>query len=113
MLYMSGGGIQIWNLGIVFMLMLGPLQALAKINQGALGVLLAVPAREGIFADTTSSFRTFCSFNGGGYEGDVNAVAAEAGLSRMQPAHDRRRVVEVQVHGLVTRGDGRLVAVRD
>ncbi|KAL1660416.1 DUF1077-domain-containing protein, partial [Schizophyllum commune] len=33
MLYMSGGGIQIWNLGIVFMLMLGPLQALAKINQ--------------------------------------------------------------------------------
>lgn len=42
MLYMSGGGIQIWNLGIVFMLMLGPLQALAKINQGALGVLLAV-----------------------------------------------------------------------
>ena len=42
MLYMSGGGIQIWNLGIVFMLMLGPLQALAKINQGALGVRRAV-----------------------------------------------------------------------
>ena len=42
MLYMSGGGIQIWNLGIVFMLMLGPLQALAKINQGALGVLRAL-----------------------------------------------------------------------
>ncbi|TRM59855.1 hypothetical protein BD626DRAFT_506636 [Schizophyllum amplum] len=33
MLYMSGGGIQIWNLGIVFMLMLSPLQALARINQ--------------------------------------------------------------------------------
>ena len=34
MLYMSGGGVQIFSIGIVFMLLLSPLKNVAGINQG-------------------------------------------------------------------------------
>ena len=34
MLYMSGGGVQIFSIGIVFMLLLSPLKNIAGINQG-------------------------------------------------------------------------------
>ncbi|KAF4578439.1 hypothetical protein EYR36_000246 [Pleurotus pulmonarius] len=35
MLYMSGGGVQIFSMGIVFMLLLSPLKNVAGMNQGA------------------------------------------------------------------------------
>ena len=35
MLYMSGGGVQIFSMGIVFMLLLSPFKNLASINTGA------------------------------------------------------------------------------
>ena len=35
MLYMSGGGVQIFSMGIVFMLLLSPFKNLAAINSGA------------------------------------------------------------------------------
>jgi hypothetical protein len=34
MLYMSGGGVQIFSMGIVFMLLLQPFKNLASINTG-------------------------------------------------------------------------------
>jgi hypothetical protein len=34
MLYMSGGGVQVFSIGIVFMLLLSPFRNLAGINQG-------------------------------------------------------------------------------
>jgi ER membrane protein complex subunit 4 len=35
MLYMSGGGVQIFSIGIVFMLLFTPFKNLAAINEGA------------------------------------------------------------------------------
>ena len=34
MLYMSGGGVQIFSIGIVFMLLLSPFKNIAGINEG-------------------------------------------------------------------------------
>ena len=34
MLYMSGGGVQIFSIGIVFMLLLSPFKSIAGINEG-------------------------------------------------------------------------------
>lgn len=55
MLYMSGGGVQIFSMGIVFMLLLTPFKNLAAINTGT-----CVP---GIVFDTRAnipaSFRAF------------------------------------------------------
>jgi len=34
MLYMSGGGVQIFSIGIVFVLLLSPFKNLAGINEG-------------------------------------------------------------------------------
>ena len=39
MLYMSGGGVQIFSMGIVFMLLLSPFKNLAAINTGTLQCL--------------------------------------------------------------------------
>ena len=41
MLYMSGGGVQIFSMGIVFMLLLSPFKNLAAINRGASPLCLA------------------------------------------------------------------------
>jgi hypothetical protein len=35
MLYMSGGGVQIFSMGIVFMLLMSPFKNIAAINSGA------------------------------------------------------------------------------
>ena len=35
MLYMSGGGVQIFSIGIVFMLLLSPFKNIAGMNEGA------------------------------------------------------------------------------
>lgn len=39
MLYMSGGGVQIFSMGIVFMLLLSPFKNLAGINNGVASLL--------------------------------------------------------------------------
>jgi hypothetical protein len=42
MLYMSGGGVQIFSMGIVFMLLLSPFKNLASMNNGTLFILFLV-----------------------------------------------------------------------
>jgi len=43
MLYMSGGGVQIFSIGIVFMLLLSPLKNIVGINQGMCLLITRVP----------------------------------------------------------------------
>lgn len=59
MLYMSGGGVQIFSMGIVFMLLLTPFKNIAGMNEG----LYFFPLRGIIFLTMQYSFFKLRTFN--------------------------------------------------
>lgn len=108
MLYMSGGGVQIFSMGIVFMLLLTPFKNLAGINEGARASL-----RFGFCTNNgySGSFRAVRAYDSEEPEGSDDAHTAEAGVRRVQPAHTRRWAVEVSIHGATSVGYRRLAGV--
>jgi len=58
MLYMSGGGVQIFSMGIVFMLLLTPFKNIAGINEGPCLTYLS-----GVFLTITYSLFELRAYN--------------------------------------------------
>ena len=136
MLYMSGGGVQIFSMGIVAMLLLSPFKNLSTANTGAYTVfllllsLLRSPHVATFFPASShvsymseldgsppppDSLRTFCAGPAVIAHGQVlfHAPAAETGLLGVQRPHARARPLEMSVHGLAPDGYGRLVGFRE
>ena len=118
MLYMSGGGVQVFSMGIVFMLLLSPFKNLAGINTGAPSHLHDVLRTLTVLTPSfeLSSVRTLCtrpSREEASHElrGAHDAAPPEDHLPHMQPTHARARSVEVPLDGPAAYGYGRLAGV--
>lgn len=109
MLYMSGGGVQIFSMGIVFMLLLTPFKNIAGINEGA--SLMRFKALRG--AQPLLLLHSVCAIRAVQEKPKVinDATASEARLYRVQLGNFGRWFVEMSVNGSVTDGYGRLVGV--
>jgi hypothetical protein len=108
MLYMSGGGVQIFSMGIVFMLLLTPFKNIAGINEGASLMLFKGPPQCSSFVAVS-----VCTIRAIQAKPKVinDATASETRVYRVQFGNVGRWVVEVSVNGSDTDGDGRLVSI--
>jgi hypothetical protein len=107
MLYMSGGGVQIFSIGIVVMLLISPFKNLAGMNEGA---SLFSPSRLGSlsvysFVPRTCSIRAVRALDGEEPQSVHNTHTAEVGLRRVQRIDACGWSVEVPVHGAASDGD--------
>ncbi|THH21068.1 hypothetical protein EW146_g391 [Bondarzewia mesenterica] len=110
MLYMSGGGVQIFSMGIVAMLLLSPFTNLAGINAGASFFSSVTIYRAVEFLSIVTSVRAFYS----GFtivleserEHAYNPPTPKTSLLRMQPPHPSAGTVEMSFHGTSTHRDG-------
>jgi hypothetical protein len=139
MLYMSGGGVQIFSMGIVAMLLLSPFKNVSSINDGALSIYQPTPFFPSfscsciiffgfmllcaVIAVAISNRRRIMSLSlcavcawpvvVARRQVAVRASAAEGGVPGLQCPHPRARSLEVSVHGLTPNGHWRLAGVRD
>ena len=123
MLYMSGGGVQIFSMGIVAMLLFSPFTNLAGINAGTSPSMSFNPpktkpnSRIVNFGHSVRAVRTrgpcIVAFIKSRRELPDDAVAAKTGLSRMQPPHARPWTLEVPLDGPAPYGNWRLASIRE
>ena len=108
MLYMSGGGVQIFSMGIVFMLLLTPFKNIAGINEGASLMLFKASRSTHPFVAVS-----VCTIRAIQAKPKVinDATTSEARLYRVQLGNFGRWFVEVSVDGSSADGNGRLVSV--
>lgn len=113
MLYMSGGGVQIFSMGIVFMLLLSPFKNLAAINTGMCALY-----RLSMGIQVVGSIRTVrTSATGQEARAQPDRVDytafAEVRVPLVQSPHTWSRALEVSLHGSSAYGHRGLVSVRD
>jgi hypothetical protein len=137
MLYMSGGGVQIFSMGIVAMLLLSPFKNLSSMNEGAsVFRFRCATGRRSLPCYTPhlhSSFpplllltgsipiNSFCAFRAWSDNAvvvphnqiNLHSPAAETRLSNLQHPHPRTRPLEMSVHGVTPDGHWRLARVRE
>lgn len=97
MLYMSGGGVQIFSMGIVFMLLLTPFKNIAGINDCSCPFSFLVSE----FDVNLCSLCPFCAFK---ISSQIlnNPLATETRILGMQYVDIRCGVVEVSIYGTST-----------
>ena len=111
MLYMSGGGVQIFSMGIVFMLLSSPFKNVASINTGAYRNLCA--GRRVVhqsFRTPILSIRPLCT-RVIITEVPVHSPAAEDCVLGVQPPHPRARAMEMSVDGSFADRNWRLASL--
>lgn len=113
MLYMSGGGVQVFSMGIVFMLLSSPFKNLAAMNAGEPTTTPCHPQIADIYFLSLCTFRSIIQLKQVGSRCGIihNSPFAKIGVSHMQSAHTRARALEVPVDGFVTNRDGRLAGI--
>ena len=101
MLYMSGGGVQIFSIGIVFMLLLSPFKNMDGLNEGKCTQLVHAVIR---LTTITASFRPIRAHQ---QEGQLahNASASEDRVYPLQFVDSGCWPMEVPVNGSVTNGN--------
>ena len=111
MLYMSGGGVQIFSMGIVFMLLSSPFKNLATMNTGASRrfPLARVPvlSESAHPGSSVRPLRAECSAS----EGVLDAGLAEGRVYPVQHSHVGPWFVEMPVDGPSADGHRRLARV--
>jgi hypothetical protein len=105
MLYMSGGGVQIFSMGIVFMLLLTPFQNLAGMNDCS--SLFSIFVLLFLTLILSYSLCPVCPFQVS-TKGVDDIVATKNGVCGMQYVDIGRGFVEVSVNGTFTNGNRRL-----
>ena len=109
MLYMSGGGVQVFSMGIVFMLMFSPFKNVAAINTGT---PIGNSRPRNPLTQRKHSFRTIRTiilF----LQIIQHTFRPEDRLYSRQSADARVGAVQVQFDGSVTDGNRGLASVRD
>ncbi|KAJ3543126.1 hypothetical protein NMY22_g3252 [Coprinellus aureogranulatus] len=124
MLYMSGGGVQIFSMGIVFMLLMTPFKNVFAMNEGTLASsrLVPVPVAHQVspkhhskpaHSNQIHSIRTIRTIFKQRSQSNIDTRHAETAIHRVQPLDAGGWTMEVSVDGATAYGVGGLASVRD